>query len=148
MKKMLINLMVGISMVAMVGCTSNEIKSHVENNTTIVEENNVIDDFILEQRHDDLGIMLDYMGGKITLNDMKDHFSLYSPYWVKEYKEIKNITEDQKQFCIDYIEFCDGIMNYYPQDEQFSDLMDKLTKIYDSNGYTSDKVAQWEEENK
>lgn len=148
MKKMLINLMVGISMVTMVGCTSNEIKSHVENNTTIVEENNVIDDFILEQRHDDLGIMLDYMGGKITLNDMKDHFSLYSPYWVKEYKEIKNITEDQKQFCIDYIEFCDGIMNYYPQDEQFSDLMDKLTKIYDSNGYTSDKVAQWEEENK
>lgn len=148
MKKMLINLMVGISMITMVGCTSNEIKSHVENNTTIVEENNVIDDFILEQRHDDLGIMLDYMGGKITLNDMKDHFSLYSPYWVKEYKEIKNITEDQKQFCIDYIEFCDGIMNYYPQDEQFSDLMDKLTKIYDSNGYTSDKVAQWEEENK
>lgn len=148
MKKMLINLMVGISMVTMVGCTSNEIKSHVENNTTIVEENNVIDDFILEQRHDDLGVMLDYMGGKITLNDMKDHFSLYSPYWVKEYKEIKNITEDQKQFCIDYIEFCDGIMNYYPQDEQFSDLMDKLTKIYDNNGYTSDKVAQWEEENK
>lgn len=148
MKKMLINLMVGISMVAMVGCTSNEIKSHVENNTTIVEENNVIDDFILEQRHDDLGVMLDYMGGKITLNDMKDHFSLYSPYWVKEYKEIKNITEDQKQFCIDYIEFCDGIMNYYPQDEQFSDLMDKLTKIYDSNGYTSDRVVQWEEENK
>lgn len=148
MKKMLINLMVGISMVTMVGCTSNEIKSHVENNTTIVEENNVIDDFILEQRHDDLGVMLDYMGGKITLNDMKDHFTLYSPYWVKEYKEIKNITEDQKQFCIDYIEFCDGIMNYYPQDEQFSDLMDKLTKIYDSNGYTSDKVAQWEEENK
>lgn len=148
MKKMLINLMVGISMITMVGCTSNEIKSHVENNTTIVEENNVIDDFILEQRHDDLGVMLDYMGGKITLNDMKDHFSLYSPYWVKEYKEIKNITEDQKQFCIDYIEFCDGIMNYYPQDEQFSDLMDKLTKIYDSNGYTSDKVVQWEEENK
>lgn len=148
MKKMLINLMVGISMVAMVGCTSNEMKSHVENNTTIVEENNVIDDFILEQRHDDLGIMLDYMGGKITLNDMKDHFSLYSPYWVKEYKEIKNITEDQKQFCIEYIDFCDGIKNYYPQDEQFSDVMDKLTKIYDNNGYTSDKVVQWEEENK
>lgn len=148
MKKMLINLMVGISMITMVGCTSNEIKSHVENNTTIVEENNVIDDFILEQRHDDLGIMLDYMGGKITLNDMKDHFSLYSPYWVKEYKEIKNITEDQKQFCIDYIEFCDGIKNYYPQDEQFSDVMDKLTKIYDNNGYTSDRVVQWEEDNK
>lgn len=148
MKKMLINLMVGISMITMVGCTSNEIKSHVENNTTIVEENNVIDDFILEQRHDDLGVMLDYMGGKITLNDMKDHFSLYSPYWVKEYKDIKNITEDQKQFCIDYIEFCDGIKNYYPQDEQFSDVMDKLTKIYDNNGYTSDKVVQWEEENK
>lgn len=148
MKKMLINLMVGISMVAMVGCTSNEMKSHVENNTTIVEENNVIDDFILEQRHDDLGVMLDYMGGKITLNDMKDHFTLYSPYWVKEYKEIKNITEDQKQFCIDYIDFCDGIKNYYPQDEQFSDVMDKLTKIYDNNGYTSDKVVQWEEDNK
>lgn len=148
MKKMLVNLMVGISMVTMIGCTSNEIKSHVENNTTIVEENNVIDDFILEQRHDDLGVMLDYMSGKITLNDMKDHFTLFSPYWVKEYKEIKNITEDQKQFCIDYIEFCDGIMNYYPQDEPISDLMDKLTKIYDSNGYTSDKVAQWEEENK
>lgn len=148
MKKMLINLMVGISMVAMVGCTSNEMKSHVENNTTIVEENNVIDDFILEQRHDDLGVMLDYMGGKITLNDMKDHFTLYSPYWVKEYKEIKNITEDQKQFCIEYIDFCDGIKNYYPQDEQFSDVMDKLTKIYDNNGYTSDKVVQWEEENK
>ena len=148
MKKMLINLMVGISMVTMVGCTSNEIKSHVENNTTIVEENNVIDDFILEQRHDDLGVMLDYMGGKITLNDMKDHFTLYSPYWVKEYKEIKNITEEQKQFCMDYIEFCDGIMNYYPQDEQFSDLMDKLTKIYDNNGYTSDRVVKWEEDNK
>lgn len=148
MKKMLINLMVGISMVTMVGCTSNEIKSHVENNTTIVEENNVIDDFILEQRHDDLGVMLDYMAGKITLNDMKDHFTTFSPYWVKEYKEIKNITEEQKQFCIDYIEFCDGIKNYYPQDEQFSDLMDKLTKIYDNNGYTSDRVAQWEEENK
>lgn len=148
MKKMLINLMVGISMVAMVGCTSNEIKSHVENNTTIVEENNVIDDFILEQRHDDLGVMLDYMGGKINLNDMKDHFTAFSPYWVKEYKEIKNITEDQKQFCIDYIEFCDGIINYYPQDEQFSDLMDKLTKVYDNNGYTSDRVVQWEEENK
>lgn len=148
MKKMLINLMVGISMITMVGCTSNEIKSHVENNTTIVEENNVIDDFILEQRNDDLGIMLDYMGGKITLNDMKDHFSLYSPYWVKEYKEIKNITEDQKQFCIDYIDFCDGIKNYYPQDEQFSDVMDKLTKIYDNNGYTSDRVVQWEEDNK
>lgn len=148
MKKMLINLMVGISMVAMVGCTSNEMKSHVENNTTIVEENNIIDDFILEQRHDDLGVMLDYMGGKITLNDMKDHFTLYSPYWVKEYKEIKNITEDQKQFCIEYIDFCDGIKNYYPQDEQFSDVMDKLTKIYDNNGYTSDKVVQWEEENK
>lgn len=148
MKKMLINLMVGISMVAMVGCTSNEIKSHVENNTTIVEENNVIDDFILEQRHDDLGVMLDYMGGKINLNDMKDHFTAFSPYWVKEYKEIKNITEDQKQFCIDYIEFCDGIINYYPQDEQFSDLMDKLTKVYDNHGYTSDRVVQWEEENK
>lgn len=148
MKKMLINLMVGISMVAMVGCTSNEMKSHVENNTTIVEENNTIDDFILEQRHDDLGVMIDYMGGRITLNDMKDHFTLYSPYWVKEYKEIKNITEDQKQFCIEYIDFCDGIKNYYPQDEQFSDVMDKLTKIYDNNGYTSDKVVQWEEENK
>lgn len=148
MKKMLVNLMVGISMITMVGCTSNEIKSHVENNTTIVEENNVIDDFILEQRHDDLGIMLDYMGGKITLNDMKDHFTAFSPYWVKEYKEIKNITEDQKQFCIDYIEFCDGIINYYPQDEQFSDLMDKLTKVYDNHGYTSDRVVQWEEENK
>lgn len=148
MKKMLINLMVGISMVAMVGCTSNEMKSHVENNTTIVEENNVIDDFILEQRHDDLGVMIDYMGGRITLNDMKDHFTLYSPYWVKEYKEIKNITEDQKHFCIEYIDFCDGIKNYYPQDEQFSDVMDKLTKIYDNNGYTSDKVVQWEEENK
>ena len=148
MKKMLINLMVGISMITMVGCTSNEIKSHVENNTTIVEENNVIDDFILEQRHDDLGIMLDYMGGKITLNDMKDHFTAFSPYWVKEYKEIKNITQDQKQFCIDYIEFCDGIINYYPQDEQFSDLMDKLTKVYDNHGYTSDRVVQWEEENK
>lgn len=148
MKKMLINLMVGISMVAMVGCTSNEMKSHVENNTTIVEENNTIDDFILEQRHDDLGVMIDYMGGRITLNDMKDHFTLYSPYWVKEYKEIKNITEDQKQFCIEYIDFCDGIKNYYPQDEQFSDVMDKLTKIYDNNGYTSDKVVQWEEDNK
>lgn len=148
MKKMLVNLMVGISMITMVGCTSNEIKSHVENNTTIVEENNVIDDFILEQRHDDLGIMLDYMGGKINLNDMKDHFTAFSPYWVKEYKEIKNITEDQKQFCIDYIEFCDGIINYYPQDEQFSDLMDKLTKVYDNHGYTSDRVVQWEEENK
>lgn len=148
MKKMLINLMVGISMITMVGCTSNEIKSHVENNTTIVEENNVIDDFILEQRHDDLGVMLDYMGGKINLNDMKDHFTAFSPYWVKEYKEIKNITEDQKQFCIDYIEFCDGIINYYPQDEQFSDLMDKLTKVYDNHGYTSDRVVQWEEENK
>lgn len=148
MKKMLVNLMVGISMITMVGCTSNEIKSHVENNTTIVEENNVIDDFILEQRHDDLGIMLDYMGGKITLNDMKDHFTAFSPYWVKEYKEIKNITEDQKQFCIDYIEFCDGIINYYPQDEQFSDLMDKLVAVYDNNGYTSDRVVQWEEENK
>lgn len=148
MKKMLVNLMVGISMITMVGCTSNEIKSHVENNTTIVEENNVIDDFILEQRHDDLGIMLDYMGGKITLNDMKDHFTAFSPYWVKEYKEIKNITEDQKQFCIDYIDFCDGIINYYPQDEQFSDLMDKLTKVYDNHGYTSDRVVQWEEENK
>ena len=148
MKKMLVNLMVGISMITMVGCTSNEIKSHVENNTTIVEENNVIDDFILEQRHDDLGIMLDYMGGKITLNDMKDHFTAFSPYWVKEYKEIKNITQDQKQFCIDYIEFCDGIINYYPQDEQFSDLMDKLTKVYDNHGYTSDRVVQWEEENK
>lgn len=148
MKKMLINLMVGISMITMVGCTSNEMKSHVENNTTIVEENNVIDDFILEQRHDDLGVMIDYMGGRITLNDMKDHFTLYSPYWVKEYKEIKNITEDQKQFCIEYIDFCDGIKNYYPQDEQFSDVMDKLTKIYDNNGYTSDKVVPWEEENK
>lgn len=148
MKKMLVNLMVGISMITMVGCTSNEIKSHVENNTTIVEENNVIDDFILEQRHDDLGVMLDYMGGKINLNDMKDHFTAFSPYWVKEYKEIKNITEDQKQFCIDYIEFCDGIINYYPQDEQFSDLMDKLTKVYDNHGYTSDRVVQWEEENK
>ena len=148
MKKMLVNLMVGISMITMVGCTSNEIKSHVENNTTIVEENNVIDDFILEQRHDDLGIMLDYMGGKITLNDMKDHFTAFSPYWVKEYKEIKNITEDQKQFCIDYIDFCDGIINYYPQDEQFSDLMDKLVAVYDNNGYTSDRVVQWEEENK
>ena len=148
MKRMLINLMVGISLIAMVGCTSNEMKSHVENNTTIVEANNVIDDFILEQRHDDLGVMLDYMGGKISLNDMKDHFTRLSPYWVKEYKEIKNITEDQKQFCIAYIDFCDGIINYYPQDEQFSDLMDKLIAVYDNHGYTSDRVVQWEEENK
>ena len=148
MKKILITLMVGLALAGMVGCSSNEIKSYIENDTTIVEENNVVDDFILEQRHEDLGVMLDYMSGEITLNDMKDHFTVFSPYWVKEYKGIKNITEDQKQFCIDYIDFCDGIMNYYPQDEQFSDLMDKLTKVYDNSGYTSDRVAQWEEENK
>ena len=148
MKKMLINLMLGILMLTMVGCTSNEIKSHIENDTTIVEENNVIDDFILEQRSDDMETMVNYINGNISLNDMKDHFTVFSPYWVKEYKEIKNITEDQKQFCINYIEFCDGVINYYPQDEQFSDLMDKLTKVYDSNGYTSDRVAQWEKENK
>ena len=148
MKKMLINLMIGISMITMVGCTSNEIKSHVENNTTIVEENNVIDDFILEQRSKDMETMIDFMSGKITLSDMKDHFTLYSPYWVNEYKEIKNITEDQKQFCINYIEFCEGMVNYYPSDEPFSDVMDKLTSIYDNQGYTSDKVVKWEEENK
>lgn len=148
MKKMLIGLLVGISIMSMAGCTSNEMKSHIENNTTIVEENNVIDDFILEQRSDDMETMVNYINGKITLNDMKDHFTVFSPYWVKEYKEIKNITKEQKQFCIDYIDFCEGMINYYPSDEPLSDVMDKLTSIYDSCGYTSDKVVKWEEENK
>lgn len=148
MKKMLIGLLVGTSMLSMVGCTSNEIKSHIENDTTIVEENNIIDDFILEQRSDDMETMVNYINGNISLNDMKDHFTVFSPYWVKEYNDIKNITEDQKQFCINYIEFCEGMINYYPSDEPFSDVLDKLTNIYDSCGYTSDRVVQWEEENK
>ena len=40
------------------------------------------------------------------------------------------------------------MINYYPSDEPFSDVLDKLTNIYDRYGYTSDKVVQWEEENK
>ena len=91
MKKMLINLTIGISMITIVGCTSNEIKSHIENDTTIVEENNIIDDFILEQRSDDMETMVNYINGNISLNDMKDHFTVFSPYWVKEYNDIKNI---------------------------------------------------------
>ena len=148
MKKMLINLMIGISMITLVGCTSNEIKSHIENDTTIVEENNIIDDFILEQRSDDMETMVNYINGNISLNDMKDHFTVFSPYWVKEYNDIKNITEDQKQFCINYIEFCEGMINYYPSDEPIADIIDKLAGIYDTYGYTSDKVVQWEKENK
>ena len=65
MKKMLINLMIGISVITMVGCTSNEIKSHIENDTTVVEENNVIDDFILEQRSEDMEILVNYINGNI-----------------------------------------------------------------------------------
>lgn len=148
MKKMLIGLLVGTSMLSMSGCTSSEIKSHIENNTTIVEENNIIDDFILEQRSDDMETLVNYINGKITLDDMKDHFTVFSPYWVKEYKEIKNITKEQKQFCIAYIDFCEGMINYYPSDEPLSDVMDKLTSIYDSCGYTSDKVVKWEAESK
>lgn len=262
MKKMLINLMVGISMVAMVGCTSNEIKSHVENNTTIVEENEEVDNLIYKQREKDTKIANEYMwdevglheidnyfkdvressiynykvfgelteqqkafcldyidlidsivkdsfiisndpegfynslndfynehgyringglntndkteldygdkyileqrgfdefvinkyiNGDISLQSFKEHFNYEGgAYTIYNYTEFTAIfhTSNQKQFCIDYIEFCDGIINYYPQDEPISDLMDKLAKVYDNNGYTSDKTIKWEGENK
>ena len=130
----------------------DEFKMFSIDDITLNDMNNVkpyiIDDFILEQRSDDMETMVNYINGNISLNDMKDHFTVFSPYWVKEYNDIKNITEDQKQFCINYIEFCEGMINYYPSDEPFSDVLDKLTNIYDRYGYTSDKVVQWEEENK
>lgn len=261
MKKMLVNLMVGISMITMIGCTSNEIKSHVENNTTIVEENEAVDNliykqrekdtkvaneymwdeielheidnyfkgvressiynykvfgelteqqktfcldyidlidsitkdsmiiskdpegfydslndfyndhgyringglntndstklddgdkFILEQRGFDEFVIDQYINGDISLQSFKEHFNSEHAYLIYNYTEFTSIfnTSNQKQFCIDYIEFCDGIINYYPQDEPVSDLIDKLTKIYDSNGYTSDRVIKWEGENK
>lgn len=148
MKKILISLMIGISITSMAGCSSDEMKSAIKNNTTIVEQNNIIDDFILKQRSNDMETLVDYINGKITLNNMKEHFTVFGPYWVKNYKDLKNITEEQEQFCIDYIDFCDGMVNYYPSDEPLSEVIDKLISIYDSQGYTSDRVVQWEKENK
>lgn len=261
MKKMLINLMVGISMITMVGCTSNEIKSHVENNTTIVEENEEVDNliykqrekdtkianeymwdevdlyeidnyfkdvressiynykvfgelteqqkafcldyidlidsiikdsmiisndpegfynslndfynehgyringglntndhtklddgdkFILEQRGFDEYVIKQYSNGDISLQSFKQHFSYEPAYVFYNYTEFNSIfsNSNQKAFCEDYIEFCDGIINYYPQDEPISDLVIKLSKVYDDHGYTSDKTIKWEEENK
>lgn len=148
MKKMLISLMVGISMVAMVGCSSNEMKSHIENDTNIVEENDVIDDIILNQRYTDLGVVLDYMEGKIDLKKMKDNFGMFSNYSLIHYEDYKNITEEQRQFCLDYIDFCEWSKYYYPSDTPISEFMDKLVKIYNDNGYTGDRAVEWEEENK
>lgn len=261
MKKMLVNLMVGISMITMVGCTGNEIKSHVENNTTIVEENEAVDNLIYKQREKDTKIANEYMwdeiglheidnyfkevkdssiynyevfkelteqqkqfcldyidlidsivkdsfiisndpegfydslndfynehgyrvngglntndktklddgdkhileqrgfdefvinqyiNGDISLQSFKEHFTYDHAYVIYNYTEFYAIfsTDNQKQFCIDYIEFCEGIVNYYPQDEPISDLVNKLVKIYDDHGYTSDKTIKWEEENK
>lgn len=261
MKKMLINLMVGISMVTMVGCTSNEIKSHVENNTTIVEENKAVDNliykqrendtkvanefmwdeiglheidnyfkdvressvynyevfgelteqqkdfcldyidlidsiikdsmviskdpeefynslndfyndhgyringglntndhtkpdegdkFILEQRGFDEFVINQYINGEISLESFKKHFSCEAAYPFYNYTEFTCFfsNSNQKAFCEAYVEFCEGIINYYPQDEPISDLVAKLSKVYDDYGYTSDKTIQWEGENK
>lgn len=263
MKKMFISLMVGISMVAMVGCSSNEIKSHIENDTTIVEENEMVDNLIMEQREKDTKIANEYMwdeiglheidnyfkevkdssiynyevfkelteqqkqfcldyidlidsivkdsfiisndpegfydslndfynehgyrvngglntndktklsdgdkyileqrgfddytfnqyiNGEITLQEMKEHFDEVHSYPIFHYNEsgwnTMFTSSNQKQFCLDYIDFCEGIINYYPQDEPMDDLKNKLFKIYDDYGYTSDKVIEWEKENK
>lgn len=261
MKKMLINLMVGISMVAMVGCTSNEMKSHVENNTTIVEENEEVDNLIYKQREKDTKIANEYMWDEVGLHEIDNYFKEVKDSSIYNYEVFKELTEQQKQFCLDYIdlidsivkdsfiisndpegfydslndfynehgyrvngglntndntklddgdkfileqrgfdeyvikqyinneislesfkkhfsceaaytiynyteftcffsnsnqkafceayiEFCDGMINYYPQDEPISDVVDKLADLYDTYGYTSDRTIQWEEENK
>jgi hypothetical protein len=261
MKKTLISLLVGISMVAMVGCTSNEIKSHVENNTTIVEENGEVDNLIYKQREKDTKIANAYMWDEIGLSEIDNYFKDIKDSSIYNYEVFGELTEQQKDFCLDYIdlidsivkdsmiisndpeefynslndfynehgyringglntnnntkpddgdifileqrgfdeyvinqyingeislesfkkhfsceaaypfynyteftcffsnsnqksfceaytEFCEGMINYYPQDEPIADVIDKLAVVYDTYGYTSDKVIQWEEENK
>lgn len=152
MKKMLLGLLVGISLIGMAGCTNNEMKSHVENNTTIAEENDYTkldygDKFILEQRGFDEYVIKQYSNGDISLQSFKQHFSYEPAYVFYNYTEFTSIfsNSNQKAFCEDYIDFCEGMINYYPQDEPISDVVDKLSKVYDDHGYTSDKTIKWRE---